>query len=86
MAFFISCYNGATFTTNLCFGYKDTLMGGNTGAITTFSTLDVDSAGNVVVGGGSNDSSLVSSTSQTAFVVLINAAGNFKWTVQFDPA
>ena len=81
LVFSLSCYNGGSSTSNLCFGYKDTLMGGNNGAITTFSTLDVDSSGNLVIGGSSNDSSVVNTTSQTAFVVLINGAGGFKWTV-----
>ena len=85
--FFLSyygTYGSSISTSDMCFGYKDTIMGGNNSAITTFSTLDVDSSNNIAVGGSSNDTSIVNSASQTAFVVLINAEGGFTWTTLFD--
>ena len=36
----------------LCFDFKDTLMGGTQGD-TSFSALDYDSTGNLVIGGSS---------------------------------
>jgi hypothetical protein len=58
-------------------------IAGGTSGVTTFSTLDVDSSGNVYIGGKSSDASFLGTSSVNdtdPFVIYIDSSGIVVWT------